>query len=48
MAGINGLIVMFNLSTCIAEALGTADAYLPSCFQWLDTPGREFDSTLEA
>ena len=46
MAGINGLKVMANLSTCIAEAFGTADAYFLFCLQSLDTPGEEFGSIL--
>ena len=48
MTGIKGLKVMINLSTCIAEAFDAADACLLSCLQSLDTPGKEFDSTLKA
>ena len=40
MVCINGLIVMINLSICIAEAFGTADAYSVSSLHSLDTQGR--------
>ena len=48
MACINGLIVMVSLSTCIAEAFDTADAYLICCFQSLDTHGEESNSSLQS
>ncbi len=48
MACINGLIVVVKLSTCIAAAFHTADAYLLSCLQSLDTPGENLDSILRS
>ena len=48
MAGINGLIVMINLCTCIAEAFDTAHAYSLSCLQSLDTPREESDSFIKS
>lgn len=48
MARINEVIVMVNLSSCIAEAFGTADAYLLSCVQSLDTPVEKLDSLLKS
>ena len=40
MACIKGLLIVVELSICIAEAFDAADVYLLSSLQSLDTHGR--------